>query len=84
MLAGAHPAIRHRLIRAVFAELGLCRDIASVHLAAADRLLNTWETGGEASGKRVEFPFDFTFGIEGKKVVFRTPGAAKTSWKSRR
>jgi len=84
MLASVHPAIRHRLIRAVFAELGLEQDIAAVHLASADRLLRTWQEGGEASGKRVEFPFDFTFGIIGKKAVFRSPGAADPDWKPRR
>jgi len=84
MLANVHPAVRHRLIRAVFAELGLGKDIAAVHLAAADRLLQTWKDGGEASGKRVEFPFDYTFGIAGKKAVFRAPAAAEPGWKPRR
>ena len=84
ILAGSHPAIRHRLIRAVFAEIGLTRDIAAVHLAAADNLLRTWQDGREASGKRVEFPFDFTFGIKGKNAVFRTPEAADPNWKPRR
>ena len=84
LLAGAHPAIRHRLIRAVFAELGLKRDIAAVHLAAADRLLQTWHEKGEASGKRVEFPFDYTFGIAGKEAVFRVPCAPDPNWKPMR
>ncbi|MCL2111000.1 MAG: tRNA lysidine(34) synthetase TilS [Clostridiales bacterium] len=83
-LATAHPAIRHRLIRAVFAELGLRHDIASVHLAAADRLLETFQNGGEASGKRVEFPCDYTFGIIGKEAVFRAPADADPDWKPRR
>jgi len=84
LLAGIHPAIRHRLIRAVFAELGLDRNIAAVHLAAADSLLTTWQDGGEASGKRVEFPRDYTFGINGKKAVFRSPEAIEPGWKPRR
>ena len=84
VLAEVHPAIRHRLIRAVFAEIGLKKDIAAVHLAAADRLLTTWQEGGEASGKRVEFPADYTFGINGKDAVFRTPEAASKDWKPRR
>jgi len=84
LLAGVHPAIRHRLIRAVFAELGLDRDVAAVHLTAADSLLRTWQNGGEASGKRVEFPRDYTFGIAGKKAVFRTPGIVEPGWKPRR
>ena len=84
MLAAVHPAIRHRLIKAVFAELGLCSDIAAVHLASADRLLKLWQEGGEASGKRVEFPQDYTFGIKGKKAVFRMPEAAEPRWKPRR
>ena len=84
MLAGIHPAIRHRLIRAAFAELGLNRDIAAVHLAAADSLLVTFQNGGEASGKRVEFPGDYTFGINGKNAVFRSPGVTEPGWKTRR
>ena len=84
MLAGVHPAVRHRLIRAAFAELGLTRDVAAVHLAAADSLLSTWRNGGEASGKRVEFPQDYTFGISGKNAVFRAPGVVEPGWKPRR
>ena len=84
LLASVHPAIRHRLIRAVFREMGLDRDIAAVHLAAADSLLATWQGGGEASGKRVEFPRDYTFGISGKNAVFRAPGVVLPSWKPRR
>ena len=84
VLAGVHPAIRHRLVRAAFAELGLKADIAAIHLAAADRLLETFTGGGEASGKRVEFPSDYTFGIVKKKAVFRAPQAADPDWKPRR
>ena len=84
VLAETHPAIRHRLIRAAFSELGLKQDVAAVHLAAADRLLKTWQDGGEASGKRVEFPCDYTFGIKGKTALFRTPSAADPSWKPMR
>jgi hypothetical protein len=84
MLVNAHPSIRRRMIRAAFAELGLRSDIAAVHLAAADRLLKTWSEGGEASGKRVEFPQDYTFGIAEKNAVFRSPGAADPGWKPRR
>jgi len=84
VLAAVHPAIRHRLIRAAFSELGLDKDIAGVHLFAADGLLETWQSGGEASGKRVEFPRDFTFGISGKRAVFRAPGVLEPGWKPRR
>ena len=84
LLACVHPAIRHRLIRAAFTELGLDRDIAAVHLAAADRLLKTWQNGGEATGKRVEFPQDYSFGIAGKKAIFRAPWVVESGWKPRR
>ena len=84
MLATVHPAIGNRIIRAVFDELGLHSDIAAVHLASADRLLTVWQEGGEASGKRVEFPSDYTFGIEKDRAVFRTPQAASSAWKPRR
>lgn len=84
LLVGAHPAIRHRLIRQAFLRIGLDRDIAAVHLAAADRLLDTWSRGGEASGKRVEFPQDHTFGIRGKNVIFRAPGESEPHWNPKR
>ena len=84
LLASVHPAIRHRLIRAVFREMGLEKDIAAVHLAAADSLLATFADGGEASGKRVEFPRDYTFGISGKNAVFRAPGEVLPGWKPMR
>jgi hypothetical protein len=84
ILAAVHPAIRHRLIRAVFARLGLKQDIAAVHLASADKLLKTWQEGGEASGKRVEFPLDYTFGVVGKNAVFRPPDSFDPEWKPRR
>jgi tRNA(Ile)-lysidine synthase len=84
LLVDAHPAVRHRLIRRAFLRLGLDRDVAAVHLAAADRLLDTWAKGGEASGKRVEFPQDYTFGIRGKYAVFRAPGEVEPHWKPKR
>ena len=84
LLSEAHPAVRHRLIRQAFLRIGLDKDIAAVHLAAADRLLDTWKRGGEASGKRVEFPQDHTFGIRGKNAVFRIPGEREPNWKPKR
>ena len=84
LLAEAHPAVRHRLIRQAFFRIGLDKDIAAVHLAAADRLLETWKRGGEASGKRVEFPQDHTFGIRGKNAFFRSPGERESNWKTKR
>ena len=84
LLTSVHPAIRHRLIRETFAELGLLSDIATVHLSAADRLLSAWAEGREATGKRVEFPSDYTFGIEGKRAIFRAPDSVDPRWKPRR
>jgi len=83
-LAELHPALRHRLIVKLFARLGLTRDIAQVHLAAADRLFEKAAFGGGAGGKRVEFPDDYTLGVEGAKAVFRAPDAARAVWKPRR
>ncbi|MCL2493852.1 MAG: tRNA lysidine(34) synthetase TilS, partial [Clostridiales bacterium] len=83
-LAELHPALRHRLVVKLFARLGLARDIAQVHLAAADRLLGKAAYGGGAGGKRVEFPDDYTLGVEGPNAVFRAPNAARTEWKPRR
>jgi len=84
LLMRLHPALRHRLLVRAFARLGLKRDIAAVHLSAADRLLQTAAKGGEATGKRVEFPRDFTFGIEKDKAVLRLPDQRKDEWKPRR
>ena len=84
LLVDVHPAIRHRMIRQAFLKIGLDRDVAAVHLAAADRLLDTWARGGEASGKRVEFPQDHTFGIRGKNAVFRSPGEREPHWRPKR
>jgi tRNA(Ile)-lysidine synthase len=91
-LAGLHAAVGHRVMVKAFARLGLGRDIAGVHLAAADDLLrkaaHPRETGG-ATGKRVEFPQDYTFGIERDEkgvlcAVFRAPTARRADWKPRR
>ena len=83
-LAELHPALRRRLIAKLFSRIGLSQDIAQVHLAAADRLLEKAARGGGAGGKRVEFPNDYTFGIEGQNTVFRAPEAARAAWKPRR
>ncbi|MDR1796995.1 MAG: tRNA lysidine(34) synthetase TilS [Clostridiales Family XIII bacterium] len=82
-LAGLHPAVRHRVIVKAFARLGLTQDIGAVHLAAADKLLHTATHGG-AGGKRVEFPRDYTLGIERGQAVFRPPDMADPAWGPRR
>ncbi|MDR2609984.1 MAG: tRNA lysidine(34) synthetase TilS [Clostridiales Family XIII bacterium] len=51
ILRGIHPAVRRRLITALFAEIGLVQDIEAVHLAAADALIEKGETG-----KSLDFP----------------------------
>jgi tRNA(Ile)-lysidine synthase len=82
-LTRLHPAIRRRVIVKAFARIGLTSDIAAVHLMAAERLVETAADSG-AGGKRVEFPYDYTLGIERGMVVFRSPGVREANWKARR
>ncbi|MDR3305347.1 MAG: tRNA lysidine(34) synthetase TilS [Clostridiales Family XIII bacterium] len=68
LLAGAHPAIRRRLITKVFAKLGLVSDIESVHFAAAHALIAAGETG-----KSISFPHGYTLSLSYERVVFSPP-----------
>jgi glycerophosphoryl diester phosphodiesterase len=63
-----HPAVRHRFIRRVFAQIGLVRDISAVHLTAADSIL-----AKNKGGKSIDFPGGYKFTIEGKDTIFRKP-----------
>jgi tRNA(Ile)-lysidine synthase len=65
-LAETHPAIRHRLIRGIFAKIGLVQDIEMAHIAAADRLIEAGKTG-----KSVDFPAGYRLEISYDKVIFR-------------
>ncbi|MDR0852626.1 MAG: tRNA lysidine(34) synthetase TilS [Clostridiales Family XIII bacterium] len=65
VLAAAHPAVRHRIVKRVFAEIGLTQDISAVHLAAADELIVKGLTG-----KRVDFPNGYRLEISYEQVVF--------------
>jgi tRNA(Ile)-lysidine synthase len=73
LLTDLHPAIRHRLIVRVFSELGLAQDIGAAHLAAADRLI-----GNGRTGRTVDFPAGYRFGIEYDKAVFTAPDGLAT------
>jgi tRNA(Ile)-lysidine synthase len=64
----SHPAIRRRLIVAIFDRIGLTRDISASHLAAADALIESGRTG-----KRADFPGGYRLGISYEKVVFIAP-----------
>jgi tRNA(Ile)-lysidine synthase len=73
-LRDSHPAIRHRLIAALFGKVGLTQDIGSSHLAAADALIESGRTG-----KHIDFPGGYRFGISYEKAVFIAPeGADRT------
>jgi tRNA(Ile)-lysidine synthase len=65
VLRDAHPALRHRIIAALFAEIGLIQDIGAVHLAAADALIEKGETG-----KSLDFPNGYRLGVSYEKVIF--------------
>ncbi|MDR1067974.1 MAG: tRNA lysidine(34) synthetase TilS, partial [Clostridiales Family XIII bacterium] len=65
VLRDFHPAVRHRLVVALFAKIGLAQDIEAAHLKAADALLERSETG-----KSVDFPGGYRFEISYANVVF--------------
>jgi tRNA(Ile)-lysidine synthase len=74
ILGGTHPAIRHRLIVALFAEIGLKQDIEAVHLKAADALIEKGETG-----KIADFPSEYFMEISYNNVVLCKKVAAADS-----
>ncbi|MDR2163220.1 MAG: tRNA lysidine(34) synthetase TilS [Clostridiales Family XIII bacterium] len=67
-LRSMHPAIRHRLVVAIFAGIGLTQDIGAAHIAAADGLIDRGKTG-----KRTDFPDGYRLAISYEKVVFMAP-----------
>jgi tRNA(Ile)-lysidine synthase len=74
-LQTSHPAIRHRLIVAVFGKIGLKQDISASHIAAADRLIKNGRTG-----KHGDFPGGYRFGISYEKAVFIAPAYADSAY----
>jgi tRNA(Ile)-lysidine synthase len=66
IIGGTHPAIRHRLIVALFAEIGLNQDIETVHLRSADALIEKGETG-----KVIDFPNGYIIEISYNNVIFK-------------
>lgn len=44
ILCGEHPSVRHRIIMRLFENIGLSKDISSIHLEQADRLLKERRT----------------------------------------
>jgi tRNA(Ile)-lysidine synthase len=73
-LARYHPAIRHRIIVRVFGMIGLAQDIGAAHIAAADELVRSGRTG-----KSVDFPGGYRFGISYDRVVFTSPRRADSA-----
>jgi tRNA(Ile)-lysidine synthase len=71
LLARYHPAIRHRIIAGVFGRIGLAQDVGAVHIAAADELVRTGRTG-----KSVDFPGGYRFGVSYERAVFTAPRRA--------
>jgi tRNA(Ile)-lysidine synthase len=72
VLAEAEPAVRHRVILAVFARIGLIQDCSDAHIVLADRILQ----GGD-TGRGVDFPSGYRLEISYEKVRFLAPGAEK-------
>jgi tRNA(Ile)-lysidine synthase len=64
-VAEAHPALRRRLIVRCFERAGLDRDIAAVHLRAADELLSRGRTG-----KSVDFPNGHKLSLRYERLRF--------------
>lgn len=65
ILRGEHPAIRHRIILKLFESIGLSKDISSVHLEQADRLLKEGRTSSAA-----DFSAGYALGISYNTVEF--------------
>ena len=65
LLRGEHPALRHRIIMRIFESIGLSRDISSVHLDQADRLIKTGKTSSAA-----DFSAGYAMGISYDNVFF--------------
>lgn len=65
ILRGEHPAIRHRIIMRIFENIGLSKDIASVHLEQADRVLKEGRTSASA-----DFTAGYALGISYDTVEF--------------
>jgi tRNA(Ile)-lysidine synthase len=67
-LKRSHPAIRHRLILGIFGKIGLTQDIGASHIAAADDIIE-----GGRTGKYIDLPKGYRFGISYEKTVFTSP-----------
>ncbi len=65
ILAGEHPAVRHRLIVGIFGRIGLSKDIAASHLEQADRLLAAGRTSSVT-----EFPSGYEMEISYRGAEF--------------
>lgn len=65
VLAGEHPAIRHRLIMRLFECVGLSKDISAAHLEQAERLLQEGKTSSFT-----DFAAGYVMGIAYDTVKF--------------
>jgi tRNA(Ile)-lysidine synthase len=69
-LEGLHPAVRHRIVAGVFGRIGLSQDIGASHISAAEELMKSGRTG-----KSVDFPGGYRFGVSYGRAVFTAPRA---------
>ncbi len=71
VLMEMHPALRHRVIRRLFEEIGLSKDIASIHLEQADKLLEEARTSSVSdfpSGYAMKINYGFAEFYKKEKI----------------
>ena len=77
VVLAAPPAVRHRMLRMAFAALGLVQDIAAVHLAAMDQLIEEGRTSSETNlpgGYLLRIEYDVLVLLPPQKPASQTAG----------
>ena len=78
VVLAAPPAVRHRMLRMTFAALGLVQDIAAVHLAAMDQLIEEGRTSSETNlpgGYLLRIEYDVLVLLPPQKPASQPAGA---------
>ena len=77
VVLAAPSAVRHRMLRMAFAALGLVQDIAAVHLAAMDQLIEEGRTSSETNlpgGYLLRIEYDVLVLLPPQKPASQTAG----------